>query len=221
MFITGPYLVPKPFLSLPTTPTFRHFEKRLFDASSTSSADMLSAQLRCSIDVHAATLAVSLTPVPRLVALIRNVLWMVTRAKHHEHIPSLTLKERELERLKRERERKEGGLTGESDVGCDDLLQCAKRCSVECKTMKPAHRTCRARGLDRVTRTFFGLCGGRPILAAFAAAWSMRPIVHVPLARLKPGGCPSPSIASCLYGHRGQPGGNRGLRQRAARTGCG
>ena len=35
------------------------------------------------------------------------------RAKHHEHIPSLTLKERELERLKRERERKEGGLTGE------------------------------------------------------------------------------------------------------------
>lgn len=34
-------------------------------------------------------------------------------AKHHEHIPSLTLKERELERLKRESERKEGGLTGE------------------------------------------------------------------------------------------------------------
>lgn len=38
---------------------------------------------------------------------------MLHSAKHHEHIPSLTLKERELERLKRERERKEGGLTGE------------------------------------------------------------------------------------------------------------
>ncbi|CAN0106629.1 unnamed protein product [Ectocarpus sp. 12 AP-2014] len=37
-------------------------------------------------------------------------------AKLHEHIPSLTLKERELERLKRERERKEGGLTEESLV---------------------------------------------------------------------------------------------------------
>lgn len=39
----------------------------------------------------------------------------ISSAKLHEHIPSLTLKERELERLKRERERKEGGLTGESD----------------------------------------------------------------------------------------------------------
>lgn len=38
---------------------------------------------------------------------------MISSAKHHDHIPSLTLKERELERLKRERERKEGGLTGE------------------------------------------------------------------------------------------------------------
>lgn len=41
------------------------------------------------------------------------VVRIVPSAKHHEHIPSLTLKERELERLKRERERKEGGLTGE------------------------------------------------------------------------------------------------------------
>lgn len=39
----------------------------------------------------------------------------ISSAKLHEHIPSLTLKERELGRLKRERERKEGGLTGESD----------------------------------------------------------------------------------------------------------
>ncbi|CAM9709731.1 unnamed protein product, partial [Hapterophycus canaliculatus] len=37
-------------------------------------------------------------------------------AKHHDHIPSLTLKERELERLKRERERQEGGLTEASLV---------------------------------------------------------------------------------------------------------
>lgn len=40
------------------------------------------------------------------------MLCMSVRAKHHEHIPTLTLKERELERLKREQERKEGGLTG-------------------------------------------------------------------------------------------------------------
>lgn len=40
-------------------------------------------------------------------------MFVLTRAKHHEHIPSLTLKEKELERLKRERELKESGLTGE------------------------------------------------------------------------------------------------------------
>lgn len=36
----------------------------------------------------------------------------VLRANHHEHIPTLTLKERELERLKKEKERQQGGLTG-------------------------------------------------------------------------------------------------------------
>lgn len=35
------------------------------------------------------------------------------RAKHHDHIPQLTLKERELERRKQEQERAKWGLTGE------------------------------------------------------------------------------------------------------------
>lgn len=41
------------------------------------------------------------------------------RSRHHEHIPQLTLKERELQRLKREQELKESGLTGERGVHVD------------------------------------------------------------------------------------------------------
>lgn len=63
------------------------------------------ASVLASVCVHLRSLIIA--------ALFIVVVWTVSSAKHHEHIPSLTLKERELERLKRERERKEGGLTGE------------------------------------------------------------------------------------------------------------